>query len=297
MIQLPEGWENFSEEMSKRAKKYIEIGYWDITLESLSLWKKNFITDKEIFLSALIIYRIIYRNKMPRLSMYRDIIERILPNELKKLDFYPTDTLNNFINHIETNPWKLPFRFTTIEGVDKSSSKSGAQLLREFRRFGKFHPKLESNIEDESKSKDKIPIIVIFDDFMGTGNQFEAFLKINDPYRKNLKLIYCPLTAHEEGINYIRTNYPEVIVSPVEILDNNYSFFSHEYMPKISEEIKMEDLRQLYSDVMKRTKLRPEQYFGYGEKSLLYIYDLSSPNNSLPILTYNDQNWTNIFER
>ena len=297
MIKLPETWEQFSKEMFTRAKKYIDIGYWDITIQSLNLWKNNFKSDEEVFLSALIIYRIIFRNKAPRLAMYRHIIEIILPNQLKSIQLYNETTLHNFIRKIETDPWSLEFKFTTIDSVDKSPSKSGSQLLREFRRFGKFHKDMEISLSNLNDSSPNIKAIIIFDDFMGTGTQFEAFLKKYTEERAKFQLIYCPLAAHIDGIKFINEEYPDVLISPVETLDDNYSFFSQEYMPRIVEDINMDDLKLLYINIMERTKLKAKQYFGYGEKSLLYIYDMSSPNNSLPILTYNDDNWENIFTR
>lgn len=298
MYDLPKEWESFYTEMVSRAKSYIQIHYWNISEEELDLWLSNFRIDEEKFLAAIIIYRLIYRNEQPRLSMYHHIIEILLPSILKKQGVYTVASLDQFHHDLKHSFHNIPFRFTTIEGVDGRTSKSGHEILRSFVRKGSFHSSLETSISNiENLDHGKIKAIILFDDIMGTGEQFDTYLQTFQSTLENFILIYCPLTAHVDAIKHIKSKYPHVIVSPVEILEKQYTFFDSSFMPKIAENIDMDEFKAFYSSFMKsRTKLRKE-LLGKEDQALTYIFDVSSPNNSLPILTYEDENWHKLFPR
>jgi len=300
MYVLPDEWEQFYYEMCNRAKIYIKINYWDITEENLLLWLKNFSTDHEKFLSALLIYRIIYRNKSSRLSMYHHIIEIIIPNILSQHDIFHIDNIDNFHSLLKNDPWLLPFKFSTISDVDNSPSKSGPQVLREFRREGNFHKKLETSFNELANlDKQRIKAIILFDDIMGTGEQFKTYLDKVSPFFKDFLFIYCPLVAHQNGINNVTDKYSNVIIAPVEIVDEKYSFFKKDFLPKIAENIDLNNLENFYIKFMHtNTKLPKKDYFAKDKQSLTYIFNLSTPNNTLPIFWYEEENqWEKFFPR
>jgi len=298
MYKRPDEWESFYIEMTIRAKTYIQINYWNITEEELSLWLSNFESEEEKFLSAVLIYRLIYRNEQPRLSMYHHIIEILLPSILEQKSIYTITSLDQFHHDIKHTFHNIPFRFATIEGVDGRASKSGHEILRSFVRKGSIHHNLETSISNvKNLDRNHVKAIVLFDDIMGTGEQFDTYLQNFQAELNDFTLIYCPLTAHIDAINHIKQKYPHVSVSPVEILDNKYAFFNKDFMPKIAEHINMDDFQEFYYKFMKaKTKLK-QNLLGKGDQSLLYIFDVSSPNNSLPILTYEDENWHKLFPR
>ncbi len=298
MFSLPKEWESFYVEMQTRAKSYIRINYWNISEEELALWLSNFQTNEEKFLSAIIIYRLIYRNEQSRLSMYHHIIEILLPSILKEKEIYAIDSLDQFHYDLKHSFHNIPFRFATIEGVDGKASKSGHEILRNFVRKGSFHSSLEISINHiKNLNPTEIKAIILFDDIMGTGEQFDTYLQNFQSELENFILIYCPLTSHVDAMDYINKKYPDVIVSPVEILDNQYTFFDKSFMPKITENIDMNEFKKFYCNFIKsKTKLK-RNLLGKGNQALSYIFDVSSPNNSLPILTYEDENWHKLFPR
>ncbi|MDD3591847.1 MAG: hypothetical protein PHO65_04360 [Sulfurovum sp.] len=298
MYDLPYEWESFYIEMCDRAKTYIKIKYWDITEEDLLLWLSNFNTDHEKFFSAIIIYRLIYRNEQPRLSMYHHIIEVILPEILTKHHIYDVVSLEKFYDDLKRNFHNIPFRFSTVEGVDQQASKSGHEILRSFARKGSFHNNLKISVNSlHQQDPQKIKAIVLFDDIMATGEQFNTFLQKYNSVLSNFLIIYCPLTAYIDAISYIEREHPNVIVSPVEVLNAKYCFFNKSFMPKIAENIDMDELKRFYISLTRtKTHLR-QDLLGKGKLSLTYIFDVSSPNNSLPILSYEDSNWKKLFPR
>jgi len=297
MFELPEEWEEFCSDMHNRAIKYIRINHWDIAEDDFLLWYKNFDTNHEKFLAAIIIYRIIYRNKLSILSMYQYIIDLIIPKVLKNNSIH-IGTMDDFHKTLERG-YGSSILFSTIENIDQGTGKSGSTILRDFARYGSFHNDLKVSAEklkDVDRNKNKV--IVLFDDIMGTGEQFNTFLEKFYLDTEELILLYCPLAATTialESFDYIK--YPRVIIEPVEKLDTRYNFFNEEFMPKIIENIDINNLIGLYERMMKqKTKLK-KGLMGRGDLGLTYIFSVSTPNNTLPILFYNDDLWNHLVPR
>lgn len=297
MITLPDEWEYFYEEMIERATQFIRIDYWDITEDDLNLWLQNFKSKEEKFLSGLLIYRLTYRNETAMLSMYHFIIEMLLPEILDKHNIHTIDSISSFHHTLKHNPWSLQFRFSTIDNVDNNPAKSGAHLLRLFQRKGSFHKQLQISTHMLSTLPENIKSIILFDDITGTGEQFCTYMENVKEYKEKFLFIYCPLAAHEDAITNIAATHPECIVLPVELFNQNHSFFSNALLPQIAENIKEDDLKNLYLETMKNKTKRKENNLGRGEQALVHLFAMSSPNNSLPILTHHEETWNNLFAR
>jgi hypothetical protein len=297
MFKLPDEWEEFYNDMSERAKQYIQIKYWDITEEDFILWLQNFQTNHEKFLGAIIIYRVIYRNINPMLSMFRYITDILIPNALSDINI-EVDSLDLFHDKLQ-NGHDLPILFTAVENVDGQTGKSGSTIIREFARKGSFHNKLKVSAANfKNIDKEKIKMVVVLDDIMGTGEQFNTFLENYYEDLQGLVCFYTPLTATSLALeSFDTTKYANVIIKPVELLDDNYNFFDKKFMPKIVDAIDTCDLKQLYENLIrKKTKLKSD-LFGRKDLALTYIFSVSTPNNSLPIFSYNDRYWNKIFPR
>lgn len=297
MFELPPEWESFYEDMTWNARKYIKINFWQIKEEDFLLWLKNFETDHEKFIAALIIYRIIYRNNDSMLSMYYYIIDIILPNVLADLGFElpHLDELHKRLNRGEA----LPFKFSTIENVDDQTGKSGNTILRDFARYGGFHKRFKISSERLSDiDRETCKVVVLFDDIMGTGEQFTSYLEKYHHNTKGLTLIYTPLSATRSAIDsFNHEKFTNVKIAPVEILDERYNFFDKKFMPKIAESIDNKKLREIYIDLIKhKTKLK-HNLLGRGDQALTYIFSVSTPNNTLPILWYSDDQWHGLVPR
>ncbi len=296
MFNLPSEWETFYEDMKKTALKYIKINFWEIEEDDFLLWLQNFETNEEKFIAALLIYRLIYRNKAALLSMYNYIIDIILPNELSPfgIEFPPLDELHAKLE----NGRELQLRFSTIEGVDKQTGKSGSTILRYFERNGGFHKRLKISANMlKGIDRNSCKVVVLFDDMMGTGEQFNLYLEKYYKDCEGLIVLYCPLSATRHAIESFNSEkYSNVIISPVEILDEQYKFFNISFMPKIAEDIDLEELRSIYTNLMER-KTKIKELFGRSGQELTYVFVDSTPNNTLPALWYSDDIWTPLVPR
>jgi hypothetical protein len=74
--------------------------------------------------------------------------------------------------------------------------------------------------------------------------------------------LYIPLLAHQEGLGNVNKKFPKLLVSPVEVVDDSYSFFE-------TNSKKIEDIEELYLKVAE--KFLNKRFFnkmGKGYKGL-----------------------------
>ena len=301
MSNLPEKWEEFYSEMCDKGRRFIQINYWSIPESTFNSWLANFQEDEEKFLAALLIYRITFRNKDAKLSLVREATDIIIPNFLKDNKLMEIVSIEDFYNNLEFNPYALPFRFATIEDTDSKPSKSGTSLLRDLYRDAGYHKELNILSNSFSTLPHNIKLIIILDDFLGTGNSFKKYtVKYIEPNKEKLQFIYIPLAAHEEGLKMISNEYPYISIYPIEILGENDSFFAEEMLPEfvIESGLTAEDIKNNYTRIItEKTSVKKERIFGYGKKSLTHCFDNSSPNNILPIYLHHAENWHKLFTR
>lgn len=294
---LPEQWENFYDEMCRKARKFIEIDYWSISESTLTLWLDNFKTDEEKFLSALLLYRLTFRNQDAVLSLFRHAIDIVVPNFLEEESLLSINDLETFHQSLQSY-YGIPFRFTTIEAIDHSTAKSGTSLLRDFQRKIEYHKNLNVSPHTfESLGQQGVKAIIIIDDILGTGDNFKAFAELYIlPYIDQFKFLYIPLSAYFNNLQKIRTDYAKIKIYPIEILNDSHSFFSKTGLPSIAQGIDINELITFYESLMK-TKTKAHKLFGHGNLSLTHSFDDSVPNNMLPIYWYNDATWHKLFTR
>lgn len=309
-MKLPDRWEQFYTAVKDRTESFIDIGYLTIEKPDLANWLDNFKTDEGKFLSSLLLYRLTFRNQKAVLSMLRQIVDIIIPNVLKTEIGYQIPDLESFHNSLQAPPRKskLPFRLSTITTNDEIA-KSGHSLLRDFQRkietTGKIGYHNDLNISPEKygtiqNDYPEVKLIFIIDDFLGSGNAFNEFAERYGFRKHDLKFVYLPLGAHQEGISKITCNFPNIILRPIEKLDNRNSFFSNSLYPSfITQHLSEEDLKELYQEVfINNYKLGNKERYGFGELAICHCYDDSVPNNMLPIFWREGLgDWNNLFKR
>lgn len=144
--------------------------------------------------------------------------------------------------------------------------------------------------------KKGVNTFIFFDDFLGSGNQFEDV--IIDSYLtsilKDNKIIYAPLVAHEVGIIFLKTNYPNLNVTYSEKLnETSHSFFSNYFQNEQSE------AKAFYLNMLAQRGIiygEGNQY-GYCDMELTFAFEHAAPDNSLQVLHQRHDNWVALFNR
>jgi hypothetical protein len=142
---------------------------------------------------------------------------------------------------------------------------------------------------------------MFIDDFLGTGEQFCSFAQEFQlsASLKGCYSVYAPLVAHKAGIAEVQKHFPDLHVVAVEVIDNTYNLFSDQ-SPWFGDGVNSPlGAREFYDELMARVRfpIKPEALRGFGKLSLAYAFNHATPDNCLPIIWSEGNNWKPLLER
>lgn len=302
MFEAPLNWDIYYDDVVSKCESYVEYGYWDdVELYQLRAWLSNFESDEEKYLSACILDGLVYRSKQMVKSSFRTIASSIIPKFLdeQKIDY--DDSLDDWLTTLKSGR-DTPIRFVAIENVDNRTGKSGSVIIREFIETLDLAGHLTMKPEAVGRIPAYVKAIVLIDDFAGTGNQFCEFFKNNLADKElNKKILYVPLAAHKDAVDYIKRSYPSIEVCPVELLTDDDSFFTpiNGYF-RGDNKNSVDDAKNFYLDLCERSPLKGSSFLlGKGDLCLTFGFHLSTPNNNLKIIYHNSEtpSWNRLLYR
>ncbi len=158
---------------------------------------------------------------------------------------------------------------------------------------------------------------VFIDDICGSGHQaynenkkYVSHIKNRFPHSK---IHYYSLVGLEEGLEYLNKNRDYDYLESVLRLDKTYKCFSSEsrIFKNNEDSINQDDLKeiceyygiQLYESILLRQRYDVSQAnhhkLGYNDSQLLIGFYHNTPDNTLPIIWYNEDmiTWNPIFPR
>ena len=310
MFNLPEKHLTYNQDVFLRAKYNITVTKaWEgISFSSLNAWLNNFDNDDplQLFFAHRVLDNLIYRSRDQFVTLLKTMLNISLPSLLaEKLSISITNA--NDLIYGRTNNHKL-FFVPTTSSYDITASSP--YLARELAIHLKVDEDSFVRFDDVSKYvNDKNVILVFIDDICSTGSQFcrsvskKLFTHLST---KKCKVFYTPLALHEMGRDRLVDDCltPKLIdgFTSVEWLDNTYNCFSEKSrFSKWSKNSHGKNLSKFYLDFLNQNI--PDMYnnedekLGYGKLSLLYSFYYRAPNNSLPVIWTNDNNWSPLIKR
>ncbi|MCW0346198.1 hypothetical protein NB703_004291 [Pantoea ananatis] len=249
-----------------------------------------------MFIGAAILNNLIYRSKSAVESFGSNIFHIIIPYVFEEERIYNVTSLEEWCVQLKNRSCtNFPFRFSTIEGVDQFPGKSGSVIYRILQRkfFSRYMGLKPADIENADKS---IKCVVFFDDMLGTSDQFTSFVNQYLKSRPDIKFVYIPLVAHQDGLDAMVRNFPDIIINPVEILNHENSFFSSENL-LFKGRVTPDEAINLYNDLCKRKNIKAKKVHGHGDMALTYSFSDSTPNNNIPLLWYDSPEWSALLTR
>lgn len=283
-----------------RAKKLIELDYWDnLTQRGLDLWIQNFKTREEKYLAAAILHALIFRNRKSIKTLGDDIFQIILPEILEEKGIYKIDSISNWIKSLTSNRCRdLPIRFSAIDDIDDKGVKSSSTILSELK--GKFFDgNLSVNSHNLAKHVENgVKAVILFDDIIGTGEQFDSFYQKRKLNELDTTIIYIPFAAVRSSAQKLDEKYGNLVIYPVELIDDTNKFFceSNDFLC-YANDITPTQFRDFYLKLCKDNKINLNGNLGIGELELTYIFSSSTPNNNLAMLMHKGENWSGLFTR
>lgn len=301
---VPDGQEHFFDYILDQVKSLISNKAWpEMETITLDTWIQNFKTDEEKYFAAHLLDSLVYRSNKMIQSSFFEIFNQIIPRELNAnnlnqlLDGYKNSLLNSRESRV---------KFVTVK--KRTAGASGSTFIRMFRRHLRIQQENTIELETAVEQADDIDVLVFVDDISGTGRQFTKCINscfggsqstLRELYRDKL-IIFTPLIAHEKAIEKITRDLPEVRVLPVELITHKHDFFysDSEFFKGDGTNL-VDDAKEFYREMLVSRGLEISNVFGYKSQALTCFFsDLSSPNNSLPIFYYDEnQDWNPLFKR
>lgn len=294
--------------------------------ESIERWLSNFKSEKEKIHCLFLISQFTYfgsrqvRNSL--VSLYRDIYKYQKIEKIRKSLTNSTD-----IKKIN-DKFKKQLNQTRFLGIG-NPSESGTHMLYYFRQENKLSKNLFINVYDiftRGKNKNlrlKYPRVnnyVFIDDFCGSGSQAKDYSKniVTEIKRlsKNIKVDYLMLIGTQKGLNEVRKlNFDNVeavftLDDSFKTFDNDSRYFRNIYSgidQKYAEKLCKKHGKKLMYYYWQRegipnkelNKYSDATSLGFGDCQLLLGFHHNIPDNTLPIIWYDegDTPWIPIFKR
>lgn len=288
------------ETVFNRARKLIELKYWDnITQRELDAWIDNFKEREERYLAAAILHSLIFRNQNSMFTIGQDIFQIVLPQILEEKGVYDFKSIKKWLIDINSTKCRnLRFRFSAIEDIDDKGVKSSSTILS-FLKSKFFDSNLTINSHNIKEHVEKgIEAIIFFDDIIGTGEQFDTFYRDRELSKLNVNIIYIPFAAVLEAVETLQNKYSNLTILPVEKIKPSNSFFCESndflrYTPELTPEL----FRDFYLNLCKKNRINLHGNLGVGKLELTYVFNASTPNNNLAMLTHKGNGWSGLFKR
>lgn len=300
-FRIPKDGGIYADRIFSRCRDLISYHFWSgIEQHRLDAWVANFRTPEERYFGARVLDALIYRSNAQTLALLRELLSRVLPDlaRIHGLSLHLQDLLPKL-----REPGPDPgVRIVPVIPPGSAPTKSGVILARHLKRALKIK-------EDWILHPDELPnvlgsgrVIIFVDDFLGTGHQFSNFFQnigLSTHATGNC-FIYGCLAAHEKGVDHLSSQCPNVHIATVERLDDSHALF-HDAAGSFpdganSAECAKDFYYQLLND--RGFGNLGSDRRGYGHLEIVYAFEHSVPDNSLPILWWDKSSrWQHLFDR
>lgn len=280
-----------------RSSDLIKFGIWEgIEASDLRSWFKNFNGDLELYFAACLLDNFIFRSKKQTLSLEKELLIKHIPKVLKKYGCR-FDDARDFILYLQ----KYQDFIRLVEVVNKGDGpeKSSPVLLRHLRReFGVLSSAIIKPDSIKTELEQGIKCFIFIDDILATGDQFKALYKAYD--LSNLLsdsiVIYAPTVSHESGVKNLSISLPNIDITSCEKLDSNSDIFKHAFNDNQNDEQKA---KNFYCKLLKKYKFQYDEknLYGYGNLSLAYAFNDSTPDSCLHLFWVKQDNWHPLIKR
>ena len=306
---LPEGWEAFYKGVCDRTKALTKSGIWNTDASSMYAWLGNFSKDEHRYVAAHILDRLTFRTEKMTESAFRMYLSSVFRE-------YCRSSLNKDQVGASVEEWLAILRDPKYISTNRirlcSVSKagehgeSGSHMVR-ILTGDLFSEKYVFPVDTHPLNSIQGHIILIVDDFVGSGDQFLKFAahhKLSEAAKKN-RIIYAPSIAYYKGIqNFKKLSYP-ITITPLEVLTKKEQFFSHEKGAKFfGDDVNSEaEVLNVYAEMRKLTPnfMRPgttQFWLGRDDASLCVGFQWGCPNQSLGMMWLEgDANWQRLVRR
>ena len=298
-FQLPKFGPDYTERISARCENLIQYRIWEgVDLTRLRQWRRNFKTDEAKYFSACLLDSLIYRSEAQTCALSRQLFQRSLPDVVRSYPL-PISPVTDWLSLLGGNVDPL-IRVVPVIRDDDPPTKSGFLIARLFKRILRVNEAWIIKPENIPTHASSTKVLLFVDDFLGTGDQFTRFVAGLKDYCETHYVIYAPLTAHDDGINSVRSDFPHLRIAWGEQLQASHNVFhpdSNCFDDGINTPAGAQDFQASLFEEFGIT-LGRECQLGYGGAGLAYSFQHACPDNCLPLFWWSKtSSFTPLFDR
>lgn len=279
-----------------------DVGFW-LPVKSVrpKAWLSNF-EESDKYFAAFLLEKFTYYNNQLTDSLLASSYYSI-GDGLPKGPTAPTG--EQLISSLSTAV------FTPVTGESPNPTDSGNLFCRKVRQILNVDEKKIVTPEEAVKHAVDGTTVVFVDDFIGSGDQFlETWKRIygrSSPrsfrdvqHSNNFPAIYISLVATDFGLANIHREAPSVAVSTTHVITSKSTFHGLEISSDKKHHL------ELFIDKYS-SRLRPKETYisnnpkwlkyGYKERGLMFGFEHSIPDATLPIFWAPGENWEPLIER
>lgn len=296
----PPGAATFCETVRSRVLRLIDAGLWDIPANRFHGWMRGFVGEAEQYFAACLLDSLIYRTGAQFTAGLATIFHGSV---VTACGLGEDDQLINLLKRRSPDPL---VRLVPVICDADPPSKSGPMVMRRLAKSLRIRSEwtiwpwqVERSIREQG-----VRTIVMVDDFLGSGLQFEGFCRKEGLCAAvaSARAVYAPVVAHTSGIRCVHKFWPELAIVSAETLTDDHGFFSSRRWEQLSgSRISAEEAKAFYTDLLPRTGFVAGDRvpaLGVGELALCFGAAHGTPNNTLPILWHDqDDRWCGLLER
>tara|TARA_B100002049_G_scaffold237209_1_gene226844 strand:+ start:6775 stop:7674 length:900 start_codon:yes stop_codon:yes gene_type:complete len=297
-MKLPNNSVAFKSIVIEKVKTYCDTKIWPYSFEQFAAWLNNFDDDLEEYLALQIIDNLIVRsNSMAKSGYARLFNSKIRPFLLENTDIN-TGTLQNWRSHLKNGTLSNEIRFSPVKLKD-DLGESGSVIYR------LLSPEINTDRYSFKKGLPTPKVLILVDDFMGSGTQFDDYAsEINlAELLLNSIVMYCPLIAFEKGIDSIKSKYPKLHIFPVENIyeTDGLLFGEPSELFKNDQQNTIQDVRNHLLVMQKKYAPKMGNWLGFEGVCLPLAFEWGCPNQTPALLYMNSskikRNWQQLFSR
>lgn len=297
-MQLPENFEQFKSVVLEKIRTYCDSKIWPFPFEKFCGWLNNFDDPLDEYVALQILDSLIVRSKAMAISSY----SKLLSCEIRQFIANETEinpgSINLWRKNLKQGSLNSNIRFAPVR-LKKDQGESGSSIYRMLSDL------ISTELYALSNAKKTPEIIILVDDFLGSGDQFSDFATEFDLSKKldSSIVVYTPLMALECGIETISLKYPKLKIIPAECLTKPDLLFSDD-----DEEQFRNDPLNTVADVRghlesMKIKYAPKvsNWLGYKNHTAPVSFEWGCPNQAPSILyiEYSSEKdtWNRLFNR
>lgn len=302
-MKLPDGWELFYDDICKKVKTITASGIWTTEGSTVLAWLGNLKEDQHKYIAAHILDRVTFRTEKMIEGGYKVFLASTFRELVLESDCIEHDSIEEWFDVLGSHP-KRSHAHIKLCSVSKAGDNgdSGSHMVRILTG--------ELLNENRSISPEKTPlaeyrnqIILLVDDFVGSGGQFSEFAEETNlrEAAKNNFIIYAPALAYYKGLESIHQQNYGIQIRPLEVIRKNDQFFTYDEGCKFcGDDLNSEvDVLKVYKEMR---GLDPNfgkgSWLGRERASLSVVFQWGCPNQSLGIMWYTGTNdWNRLARR